>query len=654
VVRSINRDQDEGRVFTRRAVVASAGSLALLGAVAARLYHLQVLQEGYYLRLAEDNRVNRRLLAPIRGRILDRDALILAGNSSNYRVVIIPEQTPIDRSGRPMIGATLDRLANVIPVSERVRERILKEAHNSPRFRPIMVSEGLSWEEFSRLNVLLPDLPGVHPEVGARRNYPFAPNFSHVLGYVGRVSDNDIEAMKRAAAHKNIELAAELEETLRLPTFRIGKSGIEYVAEEALRGESGAEQVEVNAFGREITQLSHHDGEPGADLHLTLDGTIQNYVMDLVKGQSAAVVLMDIATGDILSMVSAPGFDPNLFAVGLTPEQWAALRDDPFNPLINKPLAGQYPPGSTFKLATALAALEAKAITPGTVFNCSGAYPFGEHVFHCWKKEGHGAVSLHRGIQQSCDIFFYQVALATGIDNIAATSRALGLGQDYGFNMPGLKAGTIPDSEWKKRVYGVKWYDGETLSAGIGQGYVLVTPLQLCVMVSRLANGGRGVKPRLIRALGDQVLPIVPPQNLNLHPDNIALVRDGMNAVCNAPGGTAYAYRIAQAGFEMAGKTGSAQVRVITAAERLGGVIDNDKLPWKLRDHALFVACAPASAPRYAIAVVIEHGGHGGSAAAPIARDVLLYAQKRDPLSHAPVNSMRSASNRILSEVTAE
>ena len=644
-IRSFQREDDEGRVFTRRAMLATGGSFALFSLIAGRLYQLQVMQKDYYTKLAEENRVNRRLLSPIRGRVLDRDGLVLAGNSRNYRVVIVPEQTPVDKSGRPALAATLERLGHAIDISGRVRERVLKEARQSPRFRPILIAEGLSWEEFARVNVLLPDLPGIQAEVGQRRDYPFGPYFSHVLGYVGRVSDADIENMRRAAAQRKIELPPDLEEALHLPTFRVGKSGVEVAVEESLRGQPGAEQLEVNAFGREIKHLAHNDGTPGDDVHLTIDGTIQNYVMERVQGQSAAVVLLDIATGDILSLVSAPGFDPNQFAIGLSTPQWVALRDDEFNPLVNKPLAGQYPPGSTFKVATALAAVESGAIHPDQVFHCSGSFPFGDHVFHCWKKEGHGAVSLRRGIQQSCDCYFYQVALATGIDNIATTARKLGLGIDLKFLLPGTKYGTIPDSEWKKRVYGVKWFEGETLSAAIGQGYVLTTPFQLALMAARVANGGKAITPRLIHAVGNKIERAAPPANLGIDQEHLTHVRDGMFAVVNEPGGTAYLYRIEEKGFEMAGKTGSAQVRAISAEERAGGVIKNEDLPWKLRDHALFVAYAPYDKPRYAICVVVEHGGHGGSAAAPVARDVLLFTQKRDPVRRTAWEAVRAASN---------
>lgn len=627
-MRSMNRDQDDGRVFTRRAVVVAGASLALMGTIAVRLYQVQVLKKDYWTRLAEDNRVNRKLLAPIRGRILDRDGLVLAGNSRNYRVVIVPEQIPADEKGHIQIKATLERLANIIPIPERARERILKEVRTSPRFRPITVAEGLAWEDFARLSVLLPDLPGVQPEVGQRRDYPFGPYFSHVLGYVGRVSDADIEAMRKAAAREGGKLDPVLEETLHLPTFRIGKSGVEYAAEKDLRGAPGIEQVEVNAFGREIKLLSHDDGQPGDDLHLTLDGTLQNYIMERIGGESAAVVVMDVLNGDVLALVSAPGFEPNPFAIGLTNEQWIALRDNDHDPLINKPLAGQYPPGSTFKLATALAALESGKIRPEQTFFCSGSFPFGDHVFHCWKKEGHGWVNFHDGIKHSCDCYFYQVSLATGIDQIAKSARELGLGSNYNFLISGAKNGLIPDTQWKKKALGVKWFDGETLSAAIGQGYILTTPLQLAVMVARVA-GGRAVVPRIVHAVGDRVLDTQPAPELEVNPAFLARVRDGMNGVSNEAGGTAFVSRITEPGFELCGKTGTAQVRRITMEERVGGVIKNEDLPWKLRDHALFVAYAPVHKPRYAISVLVEHGGGGGKTAAPIGRDVLLFTQQR-------------------------
>ncbi|MFZ1989285.1 MAG: penicillin-binding protein 2, partial [Alphaproteobacteria bacterium] len=538
-----------------------------------------------------------------------------------------------DEKGHSHLGPTVERLANLLPIASHARERIIKEARHNPSFRPILVAEGLSWDQFSRINIMMPDLPGIQPEIGEKRDYPYGSDMSHVLGYVARVSDSDIESFRRAASKHHQDLDPELEETLRLPTFRIGKSGIESAFEDQLRGTAGARHVEVNAFGREIKELGHVEGTPGLDVNLTIDAELQSYVMARVEGQSAAVTVMDISNGDILAIASAPGFDPDPFAIGLTPDQWAALRDNELNPLINKTIAGQFPPGSTFKICTALAGLSSGAVNPDQIFHCSGSYPFGNRSFHCWKKEGHGPQNMHLGIKNSCDVYFYNVARLTGVDQIAKTARALGLGTNYNFVLPGTKSGVIPDRAWKLKQYKVPWFDGETLSVGIGQGYVTATPLQLAVMVSRLANGGKAIMPRLVRALGEKMQPNAPAPDIGLDPDHIAIVKGGMNGVSNEPGGTAYAARITQPGFELCGKTGSAQVRVITAEERVHGVIKNEDLPWKLRDHALFVAFAPAQAPRYAISVLVEHGGGGAKAAAPIGRDVLLFAQQKDPLS---------------------
>ena len=625
-------DQDEIKQLNRRTVLLTGASAVLFVSIAARLYDLQVIEEGKYAQLAEDNRVNRRLIAPTRGRIIDRFGRALASNNQNYRVVVIPEQTADDK-GRSHLGLTIERLANLLPITSHVRERIIKEARHNPSFRPILVAEGLSWDQFSRINIVMPDLPGIQPEIGEKRDYPYGPDMSHVLGYVARVSDSDIESFRRSASKHNQDLDPELEETLRLPTFRIGKSGIESAFEDQLRGTAGARHVEVNAFGREIKELGHADGTPGQDVSLTIDAELQSYVMARVEGQSAAVVVTDISNGDILAIASAPGFDPDPFAIGLTPEQWAALRDNELNPLINKTIAGQFPPGSTFKIVTALAALSSNSVNPEQIFHCSGSYPFGSRVFHCWKKEGHGAQNMHLGIKNSCDVYFYNVARLTGVDQIAKTARALGLGSNYDFVLPGTKSGLIPDREWKLKQYKVPWFDGETLSVGIGQGYVTTTPLQLAVMVSRLANGGKAITPRLVRAVGTKMQPYAPAPDLGFDPNHIAIVKGGMNGVSNEPGGTAYAARITEPGFELCGKTGSAQVRVISAEERVRGVIKNEDLPWKLRDHALFVAFAPAQAPRYAISVLVEHGGGGAKTAAPIGRDVLLFAQQKDPLS---------------------
>ena len=639
----VRGDQDEIKQLNRRTVLLTGASAVLFVSIAARLYDLQVIEEEKYTQLAEDNRVNRRLIAPTRGRILDRFGRALASNDQNYRVVVIPEQTADDK-GRAHLGGTIDRLATLLPITSHARDRIIRDARHNPSFRPILVAEGLSWDEFSRINVLMPDLAGIQAEIGQKRDYPYGPDMSHVLGYVARVSDSDIEAFRRAAAKRGQELDSELEETLRLPTFRIGKNGIESAFEDQLRGTAGVRHVEVNAFGREIKDLGHNDGTPGLDVELTLDAELQSYVMARVEGQSAGVVVMDISNGEILALASAPGYDPDPFAIGLTPQQWDALRDNELDPLINKTIAGQYPPGSTFKICTALAALSSGSVDPDQIFHCSGTYFFGNRAFHCWKKEGHGPQNMHLGIKNSCDVYFYNVARLTGVDAIAKTARSLGLGSNYDFILPGTKSGIIPDRAWKLRQYKVPWFDGETLSVGIGQGYVTATPLQLAVMVSRLANGGKAITPRLVRAIGDKITQIAPAPDIGLDPDHIAIVKGGMNGVSNEPGGTAYGERITEPGFELCGKTGSAQVRVISAEERLHGVIKNEDLPWKLRDHALFVAFAPRDAPRYAVSVLVEHGGGGAKAAAPVGRDVLLFAQQKDPLSRVPYDPRKAQS----------
>ena len=635
-------DQEQIKVFTRRTIITGGLGLGLFGVIGSRLYQLQVIEQEKYAALAEDNRVNRRLIAPKRGRILDRFGKALADNSENYRVVLIPEQTANDK-GKPQIEHTLDRLSRIVPISDVTRARVLKEARRAPKFRPILVAEGLNWETFAQLNILLPDLPGVQPEVGERRSYPYGLDLAHVLGYVSRVSDRDIESFRRKAIDLGQELDPELEETLRLPTFRIGKNGIENALEDQLRGTASARHVEVNAFGREIKELDLTEGVPGRDVVLTLDAEVQAYAMARVEGESAGCAVIDIHTGDVISLVSAPGFDPNPFSVGLTQAQWEGLRDDEYNPLVNKSVAGQYPPGSTFKMATALAALQVGAIHPDQTFHCSGSIWFGGRRWHCWKKEGHGWMDLKKGIKHSCDVYFYEAARATGVDAIAQTARALGLGTDYNFIIPGTKPGLVPDRDWKKAKRGEPWYEGETLNYGIGQGYLLSTPLQLAVMVARLSNGGKGVVPRIVRAVGDRILPPAPARPLGFRSSHLRRVMGGMEAVSNEIGGTAYRSRIEEEGMELAGKTGTAQVRRITKEERLEGVKKNEDLPWRLRDHALFVAYAPVQNPKYAIAVVVEHGGGGSKAAAPIARDIMRFTQQRDPVGKQPYDPLRAA-----------
>lgn len=619
------KDKSRYATFTRRTLMAGSAIGAVLGALGVRLYQLQIVEGEVFRTKAEENSVSARLIAPLRGRILDRFGVELASNRRNYRVLIIPEQA---QGG---VEAALDTIGRIILLSERDRARILRDVANNKKFMPSTVAENLTWEEFARVNLHLPYLSGIQPDVGETRDYPFGDELTHVLGYVAAVSPQDQNR--------------DRDPVLELPGFRIGKRGIEKSYDSQVRGTAGVSRLEVNAYGRIIRELSRESGSPGSDVWLTIDQDLQKFAVQRMAGESCACAVLDVTTGDVLALASTPGYDPNLFNVGITPPQWRALLADDHQPLIDKTLSGLYPPGSTFKPAVALSALDAGAITPEFSIYCSGSLAFGNHIFHCWRKHGHGHVDLHRGIAQSCDVYFYNVARRLGIDGLEAGAHKLGFGKLTGIEIPGERPGVIPGRLWKERTFGAKWLDGETLNAGIGQGYVLTTPLQLCTMAARIASGN-AVAPRIVRVVGKASQPREQTARLAVADAALAAVRSGMNAVTNEAGGTAYAWRIPDPGFEMAGKTGSAQVRKISEAEHLAGVTKNEKLPWKLRDHALFVAYAPVAAPRYACAVVIEHGRIGAHPDVQMARDILLYAQQRDPVKRAaawPVSAAAAA-----------
>ncbi|MBI3515989.1 MAG: penicillin-binding protein 2 [Proteobacteria bacterium] len=606
------RDQQRDQVFTRRALLLGGAKLGLFSALVGRLYYLQVVEAERYKVLAEDNRINLKLLAPPRGRILDRFGEPLALNRLNYRVVIVAEQARD-------VEHTLDQLAQLIEVTDADRRRVMRDVRKKRAFVPVTVRENLNWDDVSKIEINAPDLPGVSIDVGQSRFYPHTEAVGHILGYVGAVSETELTG----------------EPLLELPEFRIGKNGMEKTRDLDLRGAAGASQVEVNAVGRVIRELNRQDAIPGKDVELTLDIGLQEFTRQRIGDESAAAVVMDIHTGEVLAMVSAPAFDPNLFSHGLNARDWEEFLANPKQPLNNKAIQGQYPPGSTFKMMTALAALDAGVITPATIVNCPGHYALGDRQWYCWKyKGGHGSVDLAFAIKQSCDCFFYETAKRVGIDKLAAMAKRFGMGARLGLDIPGERPGNIPTRDWMLATRGHPWTQGETLNAGIGQGMVLVTPLQLAVMTARIANGGYAVVPHLTRAVGGKPAenvkqPAFP--SLGVNPAVMSHVFNGMVAVCNDPRGTAFRSRIAEPGLEMAGKTGSAQVRRVSAAERDHDVRRKDaEIPWRERDHALFISFAPIQAPRYACAVVVEHGLHGSDTAAPIARDVLLEAQKRD------------------------
>jgi len=604
-------DNDRAKLFSRRAMMLGGGKAALIVGLAARMYYLQVMEADKYAMQAEDNRITTRLLAPPRGLILDRNGVAMAINQQNYRVMVVAEQTP-------SLDYTLDALSKIIPIGESERARIHKEARRRRSFVPVSVRENLTWEEVARVEVNAPDLPGIIIDVGQSRYYPMESLGAHILGYVAAVSENDLTD-------------DPLEE---LPGFRIGKGGVERVYDMALRGRAGTSSLEVNSVGRVHRELERKEGEPGVDLNLTLDIRLQQYAAQRLGEESAAVVVMDILTGDVIVMASTPSFDPNSFNRGLSTDEWKDLTTNPRSPLTNKVIAGQFAPGSTFKLVTALAALESRDITPDMRVLCTGHMQLGSIKFHCWKKEGHGSQDLISGLKNSCDVYFYEVARRVGFEKIAEMARRFGLGSQTGIDLPSERSGLIPDRAWKRKALKQPWHPGETLINAIGQGYVTATPLQLAVMTARIANGGYAVVPHVARDQVDDksVHPRPPPEwpSLEVSRQSLALVRKGMFAVSNEPGGTAYKARITQEGMWLSGKTGSAQVRRITMRERETGVKKNEQLPWKERDHALFVAYAPEENPRYSIAVVVEHGGGGSAVAAPIARDIMLEVQKRD------------------------
>jgi penicillin-binding protein 2 len=612
-----SRDNDRQKFFTRRAALLAGGQFGLLTALVGRMYYLQVVESKRYQTLAEENRINMRLIPPSRGRILDRFGVPVAVNQQNYRVLIKSENTPD-------VPAVLDRLAMIISIDADEKARILKEIRRTKKFVPVTVREFLEWEDVARLEVNAPDLPGVTIDVGERRFYPNGIAAAHVLGYVGAPRREDLTG----------------DPLLELPGFRIGRSGIERAFDKPLRGSAGASQLEVTAVGRVIRELDRQEGDKGRDVVLTMDMALQRAAMRRLGEEAGSVVVMDVATGGLIVQASTPSFDPNAFTEGLSNAQWRALADNERAPLRNKAIAGEYAPGSTFKMIVALAALEEGVITPRSRYFCSGHMEVGDGRFHCWRREGHGHVDLERGIAESCDVYFYEIARKIGIDKIAKMAERFGLGTKLALDSPGERSGLIPTKSWKRAVIGQPWVLGETLVAGIGQGFVLTTPLQLATMTARMVNGGKAVLPHLARdrMFREDMIARGKPEypSINVDPAHLKILMDTMEKVTDDPRGTAYAARIKRPDMSMAGKTGTAQVRRISLRERESGVRKNEELPWRFRDHALFVGYAPIENPRYAISVVVEHGGGGASVAAPIARDVMIETLERDPARLAP------------------
>ncbi len=598
--------REKSRRITRRGLLLLGLQTGVIGVLGWRLRQLQVVQADEFTLLAEENRINIRLIAPARGLIYDRNGVLIADNQQNYRIVIIREQAGD-------VSMVLDRLSGIIDLPDDRRTKIMDEVNRHSAFVPVTVAEHLTWEEFTKVSANAPALPGVIPEVGLSRHYEHGEEYAHLVGYVGPVSEADLERME------------DPDPLFQIPRFPIGKTGVELLLEERLRGDAGISRIEVNSSGRVMRELSRDESTEGADIQLTIDTNLQEYCGQRMQEESAAAIVMDVQNGDLLAMASTPSFDPNKFVLGISTEDWTFLRDNIYRPLSNKSVSGAYPPGSTFKMLVAAAALEAGVMTPEETVYCPGHYELGGRRFHCWRRGGHGRVDLKNSLKQSCDVYYYDVAKRVGIEKIAEVARRFGLGEKFDLPLPAMSAGLVPNMAYKQRVFDQGWLQGDTLNAGIGQGFVLASPIQLAVMTARIASG-KAVEPNLIHSINGV------PQNrreaspMGLPDEFMREIKNGMVAVVNETRGTAYSSRIADTDNLMAGKTGTSQVRQISTEEREAGIVDNEDLPWERRDHALFVAYAPHDNPRYAVSVVVEHGGGGSAVAAPIARDIMMRA----------------------------
>jgi penicillin-binding protein 2 len=610
-------------VFHRRAFLLGGFSGVGLVALGAQLAHLQLIETGRYTKLSANNQFNFRMTPPPRGLIVDRNGVVLASNRPNFRLMVAK-----DKGVDP--AATLKTLAEFVPMDDGRQAHLLREISNAPRRSPVQIMEDMTWEQFSAINIRAPELPGVTADMGEVRVYPYGGAFAHVIGYVAKVNKSDLKPTGPNA-----------DPILLNPGFRIGRQGVEQAFDLDLRGKPGAQKVEVDANGHEVATDPAGDIKaiPGKEIVLTLDADIQNRAEEIFGSESGAAVMMDCRSGDILCMYSGPSFDANKFVRGLTATEYKELAQYDHKPLFNKALTANYPPGSTFKTMVALAALE-NGYDPATTHVCGKVWFWGGRPWHC--DQAHGVQNLHTAIATSCDIYFYQCALAIGPDKIARVAREFGLGKEFDIGIPGQKKGLVPDTAYKRRAFPKDpvWHPGETPSMGIGQGYTHLNPLQLCVQCSRLANGRKALLPRLIKSIGGVELPSgAAVGDLPFKPENIDFVRTGMAAVTGANGERiAHATGFGQADlglgpFLMAGKSGTAQSRGYGGGTGAHGAVGE----WKLRDHAWFIAFAPYDAPRYAVSILVEHGGFGAGASGPRARELLRVALLKDPEIRAKI-----------------
>ena len=626
------------KTINRRMFIFSAAKAVIFFGIVGRLFSLQISENKKYLTLSDKNRLRETRLPPIRGEFKDYFGNTIAGNLKVYQLHVVPEQVEDFRS-------LLIRLRDILKFDNKTLSKIFAKKKTQKPWETIVISENLNWDEFSKINFYLHELPGAKPVITVGRSYPYGESYTHVLGYVSQASVNDL-VNNKVIKERNV------------PGLRVGKSGLEKKFENELIGTNSIQRYEVNAFGKRINQIDFKEGSKGQTINLTIDTEIQKLTSELLRDKAGSISVMDIYTGDIIAMNSSPSFDPNLFLYGIDEKLWNSIKSDPLNPLLNKTVSGLYSPGSTIKPIVALSALENDVIRPDKQVKCEGKVEMYGEKYHCWKKKGHGFMSLKNSIKQSCDIYFYELARLLGVDRLSITAKKFGLGTKVlGEYFENEKEGIVPSTEWKKEILGQNWYLGETFITGIGQGYIQTNPLQLCLMTAQLANGGYKIYPKirvgqnqksyenikrimkenemeareeakekdnaLIKAT-EEFLKVEKKEHKPLYrnPENIKFVLDAMFKSTNEIYGTSYSSRIDDPKYQFAGKTGTSQVKRITEEERELD-LDISQIPYKNRDHAWFIAFGPYENPRYAMSVLVEHGGSGSKAAAPIAQKLM-------------------------------
>ena len=616
-------------VINRRMFIIGAAKIIIFAGIIGRLFSLQISENKKYLTLSDKNRIREWKLPPTRGSIVDYFGNIIAGNLKVYQLHIIPEQVE-------NFNYLLTRLKTLMELSDKKISNILKSKKRLKPWESIIVSENLSWSQFVKVNNYLYDLVGVKPVMTISRNYPFNDIYTHVLGYVSQPNKNDI-------------LQNEVIQQRFVPGMKVGKLGLEKTLENYLIGTNDIQRYEVNAYGKRINQLEYQKGEQGSKIRLTVDTEVQKLSSKLLAGKAGSISVMDIYTGEIVAMHSSPSYDPNLFLFGISNDEWELIRNNPLKPLINKTLSGLYSPGSTIKPIVALSALENNIINSNFKVRCTGKTELYGQTFHCWKEKGHGVVSLNNAMKQSCDTYFYEIARLLGVDRLKITAKRFGLGEKVlGEYFENEKKGLFPNTRWKKNNLGKGWVLGETLITGIGQGYIQTTPLQLCLMTAQIANGGYSIKPKIIvnndplnfvdakKAMEEQSLINSNTQLFKVQ-KNIKIIQEAMFSSTNEIMGTSYRSRIDDPKYQFAGKTGTAQVKRISKRERELD-LKIDQIPYNDRDHALYVAYGPYKNPRYALSIIVEHGGSGSKAAAPIAKELFKLIIDRDELREKQPN----------------